>query len=1129
MEYGYRDLLEHFAERTLQLGRDYVQQGKVERLRSSAQGRVLTAQVKVTAALTHRLIVEILSQDHKVKFEGECTCTTGPHCKHLAAVLLQNLGEEAFESQDQSHQNSYQLDDWLTKLDEFDKDIAPEELSDDVKQRLVYILVVHKNKSPGCEMGLQVAVAHKDDSGEYHKWTPFRMGSHFDSGHSPRYITAQDQQLLIQLSRLNERFKFTGVLELLPLEKVAHFLPLLVTTGRCYWKLRTDEMLSPFEGLDITLTKSGAELNLAEGVVLLQQGAAITSQLGWCVACDGEQWLSFDMTDDDRWLIKGFPPFYLDTQAQTLGAIQTTLTDADIAAVYDLPSAPQEDLQAYAQTHQALLSALKVVHPKALPIEDCAAEIPQGKLVFYSTRIGNFYSSRRKKITYVDIAEIKFIYSQAEYSVADGDPPMLSFNKNYIERRYRNRAMEAELLKQVACLLPLEDFLDDDLLSELPTDLWGLSSELRWHDFMLNQVPELKKLNWQLDIKPGFRHNLVRVDHWRARLEDSGGHWFSINMGIMVDGETINLFPLIVRQLQQMPKLWRETALSTMDAEEMVLFPLGDGREVGLPAGRLRQILATLVELFDEHLMSKDGAIRLPNNQFGRLNEFQFADQESELEWSGYVDIQQRAEDFKQFKGLETVALPSTFTGVLRSYQQDGLNWLQFLCHYQLGGVLADDMGLGKTIQTLAHLSVAKQQGRLKKPAMVVAPTSLMGNWYQESQKFAPELRILTLHGAERKSLFPQIYQHDVVFTTYPLLVRDSVELSSFEYAFVILDEAQFIKNPRAKASRVVRKLKTHHRLCLTGTPMENNIGELWSIFDFLMPGFLGSEKQFRKLYRNPIEKRGESDRQVALARRLSPFMLRRTKEQVAKELPPKTEIIQPIEIEGAQRDLYEGIRLSLNKKVQAEIAKKGIAASQLVILDALLKLRQVCCDPRLVKLEAAHSVTESAKLTYLLALLERSVAEGRRILVFSQFTSMLDIIAAELHRRQLTFSMLTGQTRDRTQVVDEFQQGKNSIFLISLKAGGTGLNLTAADTVIHYDPWWNPAVERQATDRAYRIGQDKPVFVYKLIGEGTVEEKIQHLQEQKQALLDSVMSGRSAEGLEFTEDDLAVLFEPME
>ena len=309
---------------------------------------------------------------------------------------------------------------------------------------------------------------------------------------------------------------------------------------------------------------------------------------------------------------------------------------------------------------------------------------------------------------------------------------------------------------------------------------------------------------------------------------------------------------------------------------------------------------------------------------------------------------------------------------------------------------------------------------------------------------------------------------------------------------------------------------------------MENHLGELWSLFDFLMPGLLGDERQFRNLFRNPIEKFGDKDRSHSLTRRIAPFLLRRTKGEVAKELPPKTEILRSVELAGSQRDLYESIRLAMHEKVQREINQKGMARSHIIILDALLKLRQACCDPRLLKLDAAKAVTQSAKLESLMDMLPELIEEGRRVLLFSQFTSMLALIEAELRKVDLEYVLLTGDTTDRATPVQRFQNGAVPLFLISLKAGGTGLNLTAADTVIHYDPWWNPAVENQATDRAHRIGQDKPVFVYKLITLGTVEEKIMAMQTRKKELADSLFDPEAKNGPQLTADDLSALFEPL-
>ena len=411
----------------------------------------------------------------------------------------------------------------------------------------------------------------------------------------------------------------------------------------------------------------------------------------------------------------------------------------------------------------------------------------------------------------------------------------------------------------------------------------------------------------------------------------------------------------------------------------------------------------------------------------------------------------------------------------------------------------------------------------------MIAPTSLMSNWRRETGKFTPNLSVLTLHGPERHELFETLADYDLILTTYPLVLRDEELYAQTEFHYLILDEAQAIKNAKAKTTQAIYDLKARHRLCLTGTPMENHLGELWSMFHFLMPGFLGPHDRFSRLFRIPIEKQADNDRQQALSRRLQPFMLRRTKEKVASELPPKTEIIRTVALEGDQRDLYETVRLAMDKKVREEISQKGFARSQIMILDALLKLRQVCCDPRLVKLDRAKNVKRSAKLDMLLEMLEELLDEGRKVLLFSQFTSMLALIEPELEQRKINYSKLTGQTRNREEVINAFQEGDARVFLISLKAGGTGLNLTAADTVIHYDPWWNPAVEQQATDRAYRIGQDKPVFVYKLLTEETVEEKILKLQEKKQALSDALYSGKQQQTAVFDHDDLLDLLKPLD
>ena len=387
----------------------------------------------------------------------------------------------------------------------------------------------------------------------------------------------------------------------------------------------------------------------------------------------------------------------------------------------------------------------------------------------------------------------------------------------------------------------------------------------------------------------------------------------------------------------------------------------------------------------------------------------------------------------------------------------------------------------------------------------MVAPTSVVANWQREAEKFAPDLRVLVLQGADRGSRFGSISGADLVLTSFALLPRDLDVFLNNAFHLVVLDEAQHIKNASTKISQAVCQLNCMHRLCLSGTPIENNLGELWSLMHFLMPGLLGRRETFNESYRNPIEKDGSLEKSASLSRRVGPLILRRTKTDVAKELPPKTEIVHTIELNEPQKDLYETVRSTMDKQVREALALTG-TQSQIVFLDALLKLRQICCHPRLLK-NQDHS-PDSTKFEYLVELLDTLCQEKHRVLVFSQFTSMLAIIEAHLIEVGCSYLKLTGETQDRQSLVERFQGGEGEVFLISLKAGGTGLTLTGADNVIHYDPWWNPAAENQATDRAYRIGQDKPVFVHKLICKGTVEQRIQQMQSRKNDLADDLLSG---------------------
>ncbi len=462
-----------------------------------------------------------------------------------------------------------------------------------------------------------------------------------------------------------------------------------------------------------------------------------------------------------------------------------------------------------------------------------------------------------------------------------------------------------------------------------------------------------------------------------------------------MEGRRLPLVPLIAPLVAQ----YRPGELpATLTVE------VGEDHYLTLPAERLRPVLATLYQLYDRP-PADDGSLRLSRLDAPRLTELE----EEGVTVRGGEPLRELGRRLLDFRAIEPVAPPAGLRGELRPYQAAGLAWLQFLRDYQLGGLLADDMGLGKTVQALAHLLVEKEAGRLDRPALIVAPTSLMSNWQREAARFAPALRVVLLHGADRRERFEQIDTADLLLTTYALLARDRETLLAHRYHYLILDEAQAVKNPRTRTARMVREIPARHRLCLTGTPMENHLGELWAQLDFLMPGFLGDATTFKRRWRTPIERHGDGDRREALARRVAPFLLRRTKGEVATELPPKSEIVRATTLGDDQATLYETIRVSMERRVREAIADKGLARSQITILDALLKLRQTCCDPRLLSLKAAEQVKGSAKLELLMEMVPEMVEEGRRILLFSQFTRMLTLIEAELKRHQIAYTKLTG------------------------------------------------------------------------------------------------------------------------
>ena len=688
------------------------------------------------------------------------------------------------------------------------------------------------------------------------------------------------------------------------------------------------------------------------------------------------------------------------------------------------------------------------------------------------------------------------------------------------------------------------------------TRLLSLVREADFAAFWADVLPALQAEGWAIVQHPGFAHAALPVSAWQIRItpltQPRGmGSWL-LSLGVDLqtrDGsETLDLVPLLARLIKHDRRWTDADALAAIPDDALIRLTAPGGRVIDAEAAPLKAIVRSMLDVLmrprrraDEPLvLSSWEAQRLALLRAG-LRDAMASHPSARRDW-----VLQGDEGLAWLQAIDAgeppppVAPPPGLGITLRPYQHTGLAWLQHLRRHGLAGILADDMGLGKTAQALAHLLLEQQAGRLTggpdgRPALVVAPASLIFNWQAEAARVAPALKLLTLDGPDRAKRIARIPDHHLVLTSYPLLWRDAMALQRQPWHLVVLDEAQMVKNAGSRTATAARRLNARHRLCLTGTPVENHLGELWAQFHFLLPGYLGDARSFQRDWRTPIEKNGETQRARLLAERVRPFILRRHKATVATELPPLTEQLHRLPLAGAQRTLYESVRLAADERVRRVLDAQKFNGALVSILDALLKLRQVCNDPRLLDPGAAigpaGDTGTSAKLTWLAATLPSLVAEGRRVLVFSQFTRMLALVQMELQALGLPHALLTGDTptAQRGALVAQFQAGQVPVFLVSLKAGGVGLNLTAADTVVHIDPWWNPAVEQQASARAHRIGQTQPVTVYRLVAAGSIEERLLALQQRKAALADAVLGTAGAAGTTLQPADVQALLAPLD
>lgn len=1064
-------------------GQVYKTSGAVKELEWVPDADVLNAVIQDTESEPYHARITIAPH----RFDGECTCPARYNCKHVAASLLSWIERQTATPtpDDQALRN---INRWLQKMVEHGRSATPKHEHHELGEPLLFYQL---DSTPLTQsqngITLQILQSRLLKRGGYGKETPYRYNGHY---HHPDWVLQSDRAILeLAVGKQNE----LSYRELTVEGDIGHLLMTkLIDCGRCYWGSEREKALSRSDTLNL--------------------------QFDWHQNDDNAYVLDTKLPDVPEWqLIPCDPPWYVDKTRLDAGQLEGTPSVGLLAQFLEAPPLPVAHAQAVSNYLASRLPDNSLPLPAA-PNFVRIDEPPKPVLVLQSRDdspdIRDFFASI--KFRYADYL-LPFNGMEADATLegktTEGSPLVLK------------RDLQAEIRYSVEFSKHFPEFesAKNSAQSNDPNFYSKADKQPHTHDVqrmarqwreLLDARDELKSRGWTVQVREPFDLSFQSVTHVEATVSETTSNWFDMALKLKHGDQQFDLLPLVIDWLQGDSR------------DSSILLQADDGQWLEVAPELFKPVAETLMELYDDP--SGAERLRVPRQRAATLESLEqhWQRQGVDVAWHDAGNIFDLAERLRNFDGIEQMEAPASVNANLRSYQLDGMAWLGFLAEYGFNGILADDMGLGKTVQTLAHIQQERDTGRMVQPTLIVAPTSLLGNWKREAAKFTPNLSTLIWHGTQRKLDDLTANPVDIVITSYALVTRDIELLGRQHFGCVVLDEAQAIKNPTAKVTQAIKTLDVPRRICLTGTPLENHLGELWSQFDFLMPGFLGTRKHFNRYFRTPIENHGSTDRQQRLSALIRPFLLRRRKEQVATELPPKTEIIREVTLEPEQARLYESIRVSMEQRVRALLAERGLARSHIEMLDALLKLRQTCCHPALVKLDSARGIHESAKTDLLMSMLDELISEGKKILLFSQFTEMLGLIEVELTKRNIRYAKLTGRTRKRDEVIDSFQHGDVPLFLISLKAGGTGLNLTAADTVIHYDPWWNPAVENQASDRAHRIGQNKPVFIYKLVASNTVEEKIMAMQAHKQLLADQTIN--SAEGATLqtlTADDIMDLF----
>ena len=1106
------------GEPSFSRGLDYFERGRVRNVKFETASQVVGL-VLGSGSQVHAVSAKFRSDANALSLAGHCSCPVGHNCKHMAAVLLAAADMTADSVDDHgatrseavSVEVSRWLDLWPKRLDT-PLEVRPPGPPSPGQDHLFY--VIHRDTTHGMRVTPYRAYLKKDGT----------IGSNFRtfdrrSTWAQRNLTVQDAGLIGKLDFFSD-YSFDSRYDWPEGDALIELVGEIVETGR-------------------------ARAHEIEGIALCWRPPR-RCELVWKVGAGGEQRLMARDAAGAVLTLLPFPtPLFLDPESGETGVAETELPPRMVCWLADAPEVPHESVGAVEAKLSRIGQGTPV--PRLHRVEQRTDVAPEPVVILYGREqnvrrwsAGEDRSGPGEDLSAVfPCARLEIAYEGVEGRLRPGkpgnsraegeDPPVVIRRDPELESGYLRAFVTAAKRhggKDPGALHydipPPAGVYDADIVfgplragedDEVPGGL----------GFAGQAVPALRAEGWRVEIGKTWPFRIYDGPvAFTTSLEASDSGWFSLALWLEANGRKFAVAPLVLQLVETLPVDELGRLEEGFDVERhltgrMFYDRFQDGTYLALDGARFAR--------FAEAFLEAQGLIGFHPAEAGRLFELAEALEGCGAPWTGSRELLDLGARLRSLAEAPDVPAPAALHGELRPYQRVGYGWLRSLSDTGFGGVLADDMGLGKTVQTLALLAHRHLEEKTDRPSLLVVPTSLVGNWRREAARFVPGLKLLVLHGPGRLRRFGAIPEHHLVVTTYPLVNRDYDALFRHEYDTAVLDEAQTVKNPAAGVSKRIRGIRARHRLALTGTPVENNLQELWSLYDWLIPGLLGNRKSFATRYRTPIEKEGDRAKQRLLSTRLKPFLLRRTKEEVAAELPEKTVIDEMVLLEEGQAALYESIRSAMDARIREAIAEKGLDASRITILDALLKLRQVCCDPQLVKLDAARKVTESAKRARLLALLEELVAEGRKVLIFSQFVEMLRLVEADIAVRGWDYAMLHGSTTDRDAQIARFQSGEVPLFLISLKAGGTGLNLTAADTVIVYDPWWNPAVERQAMDRAHRIGQDKPVFVLRLIAEHTVEAAIQKMQRRKQALADALFEGTGKGPLALTGEDIDALF----